>query len=134
MSKTVWVLSAAVLLSACSSEEPTETAAPSSTSSAATTTAAPTSSPLAPTLSPEMREQAFVTFLEGKGFIPKYATASEAVDLAGALCGRYDGGSSYEDVIGVLLAGGVSAFEAGGFEGAAVTAYCPEHATRRAGP
>lgn len=107
-----------------------------------TTTAAPPSSATAssspavsstPELSPEMREKIFVTFLEGQGFIPTYASAANAVKLAEALCKRYDAGASYEDVVGVLLDGGVPATDAGGFEGAAVTAYCPEHTSKRTG-
>jgi hypothetical protein len=80
-----------------------------------------------------MREHMFVTFLEGKGFIPEYMNAEVAVKLAGALCGRYAIGASYEDVVSVLLEGGIPPFEAGGFEAAAVTAFCPEHADKRTG-
>lgn len=103
-------------------------ASPASTFSTPRTTPAPSNE-----LSPEMREQLFVTFLEGKGFVPMYMSAEVAVQLAGALCGRYATGATYEDVVSVLLDGGISPFEAGGFEGAAVTAFCPEYADKRQG-
>lgn len=113
-----------------SAEETTAASSSSSSSPAPSMSAAPEPSA---TLAPEMRDKVFVTFLEQRGFVPTYATAEAAVDLADALCGRYDGGASYEDVVGVLLAGGVPAAEAGGFEGAAVTAFCPEHSGERTG-
>jgi predicted small lipoprotein YifL len=141
MRKALIMLATVAALAACGGggeprAEAADTVSPSSSSSSASSTSkAPTSPSPAPSpaLSPEMRQQVFVTFLEGQGFIPTYSTAEVAVDLAGALCGRYDDGASYEDVVGVLLAAGIPAFEAGGFEGAAVTAFCPEHAGKRTG-
>lgn len=144
MRKALIVTAVVAVLAGCGGQKSdnqavsASTASTSSSSSATPTTSkapAPTatSSTTPPGLSPEMRQQVFTTFLGGQGFIPKYMNADTAVQLADALCGRYDGGASYEDVVGVLLAGGIPAFEAGGFEGAAVTAFCPEHSGKRTG-
>ncbi len=133
---------AAVTLTGCggddSGDDAAATTAASSSSAASTSSARPTRSPsttpsATPTLSQEMTRQVFVNFLEGRGFIPTYMDGDVAVQLAEALCGRYDNGASYEDVVGVLLNGGIPAYEAGGFEGAAVTAFCPEHSDKRTG-
>ena len=137
MRKALIALAAAATLTACGGgEEPAAGDTLSATSSSSATRSlspAPSSSAAVPTLAPTAKEQAFVTFLEGRGFIPTYATADVAVVLANALCSRFDQGFSYEDVLAVLLDGGIPVADAGAFEGVAVSAFCPEHTGKRTG-
>ena len=72
-------------------------------------------------------EAAFISAMEAAGVVPQHGTASGAVDLARAICLRYEAGGRFVDVMAVLAEGEMSLDQMIDMEQAATLHYCPEH-------
>lgn len=76
------------------------------------------------------QDAAFEDFVREEGFASTDADVEAMVALAASICAAYDRDVSFVDIIKTAAeAGGYSSYEAGQINGAATTAYCPEHAT-----
>ena len=98
-------------------------------STAAESSAAETSGFASDQLTDAEVEAQFGDFVESQGYAAGVSQAS-AVQLGRAICLRYDTGGAYVDVEPILTDGGLSAADAGGFNAAAIVAFCPEHAAQ----
>lgn len=118
---------AAITLSACTIQVPGDEAVVSNTPPEVTTTFE-TQTLEPPSQQPQggTTEDAFIAVLDEQGIA--YPDRETAVGAAEEVCGLFDEGNSFVQVLEIVSSEtGMDAYKSGFFMGASVAAYCPEY-------